>query len=38
MKLRPVLVPLAVAAVGVVGVQGTASSAPLTRQNFTLTV
>ena len=37
MKLRPVLAPLAVAAVSVVGVQGTASSAPPTRQNFTLT-
>ena len=37
MKLRPVLASLAIAAVGVVGVQGTASSAPPTRQNFTLT-
>ena len=37
MKLRLVLVPLIVATVGVVGIQGTASSAPLTKQNFTLT-
>jgi hypothetical protein len=37
MKLRRVLVALAVATVGVVGIQGTASSAPITRQNFTLT-
>jgi hypothetical protein len=37
MKLRHVLVPLVVAAVGVVGLQGTASSAPLVKQNFTLT-
>jgi hypothetical protein len=36
-NLRGVLVPVAVAAIGVVGVQGTASSAPLTKQNFTLT-
>jgi hypothetical protein len=37
MKLRRILVPLAVAALGVIGVQDTASSAPLTKQNFTLT-
>ena len=37
MKLRLVLVPLIVATVGVVGIQGTASSAPLTKQSFTLT-
>ena len=37
MKLRHVLVPLAVTAVGVFGVQDPASAAPLTRQNFTLT-
>jgi hypothetical protein len=37
MRLRHVLVPLAVAAVGVLGIQGTASSAPVTKQNFTLT-
>jgi hypothetical protein len=37
MNLRRVLVPVAVAAIGVVGIQGTASSAPLTKQNFTLT-
>ena len=37
MKLRPVLASLAVAATGVVGIHGVASSAPLTKQNFTLT-
>ena len=37
MRLRHVLVPLAVAAVGVVGIQGTATSAPVTKQAFTLT-
>lgn len=37
MRLRHVLVSLVVAAVGVVAVQGSASSAPLTKQNFTLT-
>ena len=37
MRLRHFLVVLTVAAVGVVGIQGTASSAPLTKQNFTLT-
>ena len=37
MKLRLVLVPLIAAIVGVVGIQGTASSTPLTKQNFTLT-
>ncbi|MEP6665459.1 MAG: hypothetical protein ABJA81_03325 [Nocardioidaceae bacterium] len=37
MQLRRVLVLLGVAAVGVVGVQGTASAAPLTRQSFSLT-
>jgi hypothetical protein len=37
MQLRRALVPLAVVAAGVVGMQGTASSAPLTKQNFTLT-
>ena len=37
MKLRPVLASLAVAAVGVIGVQSTVSSAAPTRQNFTLT-
>jgi hypothetical protein len=37
MKLRRVLVPLVVAAVSVVGIQDTASSVPLTKQNFTLT-
>ena len=37
MRLRHVFVALTVAAVGVVGIQGTASSAPLTKQNFTLT-
>ena len=37
MRLRHVLVALTVAAVGVVGMQGTASSAPVTKQNFTLT-
>jgi hypothetical protein len=37
MQLRRALVPLAVAAAGVVGIQGTASSAPLTKQSFALT-
>jgi len=37
MKLRLVLVPLIVATVAVLGIPGTASSAPLTKQNFTLT-
>jgi hypothetical protein len=37
MRLRHVLVPLAVAAMGVVGIQGAASSAPVTKQAFTLT-
>ena len=37
MRLRHLFVVLTVGAVGVVGFQGTASSAPLTKQNFTLT-
>jgi len=37
MQLSRVVIPLAVAAASVVGIQGTASSAPLTKQNFTLT-
>ena len=37
MQLSRVVIPLAVAAASVVGIQGTASSAPLTTQNFTLT-
>ena len=37
MRLRNVLVPLVLAAVAVVGIQGPASSAPLTKQDFTLT-
>jgi hypothetical protein len=37
MRLRHVIVSLAVAAVGIVSVQGSASSAPVTKQNFTLT-
>ena len=37
MELRRALVPLAVAAAGVVGIHSTASSAPLTKQNFVLT-
>ena len=37
MKLRHVLVPLAVAAVGAVGIRDTATAAPLIKQNFTLT-
>jgi len=36
MKLRHVLVPLAITAAGVTGIQSTASSAPLVKQNFTL--
>src|SRR5262245_50699639 len=37
MRARAILVPLAVSAVGVVGMAGAASSAPLTRQEFTIT-
>jgi hypothetical protein len=37
MRLRQVLVALAVIAVGVVGIGSTAVSAPVTKQNFTLT-
>lgn len=37
MKLRRVLVAMAVATVGVVGTEGATSAAPITRQNFTLT-
>jgi hypothetical protein len=37
MRLRHLFVVLTVAAVGVVGIQGTAFSAPLTKQNFSLT-
>jgi hypothetical protein len=37
MKLRHVLVPLAITAAGVTGIQGTASSAPLAKQYFTMT-
>jgi hypothetical protein len=37
MRLRHVLLALTVAAVGVVGVQAPASSAPVTKQSFTLT-
>jgi len=37
MRLRHLFVPLAVATMGLAGMQGTASSAPLTRQSFTLT-
>lgn len=37
MRLRHVIVSLAVAAVGVISIQSSASSAPLTKQNFTLT-
>lgn len=37
MRLRHFFVPLVVAAVGVVGIQGAASAAPVTKQNFSLT-
>jgi hypothetical protein len=37
MRLRHFLVPLVVAAVGVAGIQGAASAAPVTKQNFSLT-
>ena len=37
MRLLRVLVPLTLAAVSVVGLEGTASSAPLVKQSFTLT-
>ena len=37
MRLRPVLVALMVAAASVLAIQGTASAAPVTKQNFTLT-
>jgi hypothetical protein len=37
MQLSRVVIPLAVAAASVVGIQGTASSAPVTKQEFTLT-
>ena len=37
MKLRRVVIPFAIAATSVVGIHSTASSAPLTKQNFTLT-
>jgi hypothetical protein len=37
MRLRHFLVPLVVAAVGVVGIQGAVSAAPVTKQNFSLT-
>jgi hypothetical protein len=37
MRLRHFLVPLVVAAVGMVGIQGAASAAPVTKQNFSLT-
>jgi hypothetical protein len=37
MRLLRVLVPMMVAVVGIVGQEGTASSAPLVKQNFTLT-
>jgi hypothetical protein len=37
MRLRHVLVVLTLATMGVVGIQGTASSAPVTKQDFTLT-
>jgi len=37
MRLRHVIASLAVATLGIVSVQGSASSAPVTKQNFTLT-
>ena len=37
MRLRHLFVVLMVAAVGVLGIQATASAAPVTKQNFTLT-
>jgi hypothetical protein len=36
MRIRHLVVAATVAAVGVVGMQGTASSAPVTKQNFTI--
>ena len=37
MRLRHLLVVLTIATTGAIGFQGTASSAPLTKQNFALT-
>jgi hypothetical protein len=37
MRLLRVLIPLMLVVVGLVGLQGTASAAPLVKQNFTLT-